>query len=184
MSQAPQLAFSHVGLHVHDLAAMERFYTRFMRFFVTDRGALDGPQGKIDLVFLSRDPREHHQVVLVSGRPADVAYNVINQLSFRVDGLASLRLMHDGLGDEPVTDVVPICHGNAISVYFRDPEGNRVELFVDTPWYVHQPLRIPLDLDLDDAALWRWLEDTARRLPGFKSRSDWEREMQAVMASR
>jgi catechol 2,3-dioxygenase len=38
-------------------------------------------------------------------------------------------------------------HGNAMSIYFRDPEGNRLEVFMDTPWYCEQPLREPIDLD-------------------------------------
>lgn len=31
-----------------------------------------------------------------------------------------------------------------------DPEGNRIEHFVDTPWPVAQPCRFEIDLALDD----------------------------------
>lgn len=174
----PRVAFSHFGIYAADLAKLEDFYTRFMGFIVTDRGPLEVPGGVVDLVFLSRDPREHHQIVLASGRPAELPFNVVNQLSFRVDSLADLRTMHGRLKAETaVRDIAPISHGNALSVYFRDPEGNRVELFIDTPWYVTQPLRIPFDFALDDAALMRWAEETARKLPGFRPAADWEREM-------
>ncbi len=174
----PRVSFSHFGLYAADLAKMEDFYTRFMGFTVTDRGALPTPGGKVDLVFLSRDPREHHQIVLASGRPPELPFNVVNQLSFRVDSLADLRVMHARLKDETaVRDIAPVSHGNALSVYFRDPEGNRVELFIDTPWYVTQPLRIPFDFALDDAPLMRWAEETARTLPGFRPVAEWEREM-------
>jgi catechol 2,3-dioxygenase-like lactoylglutathione lyase family enzyme len=138
----PRISFSHFGLYAADLARMEDFYTRFMGFTVTDRGALEVPGGKVDLVFLSRDPREHHQIVLASGRPPDLPFNVVNQLSFRVDSLADLRALHERLQREPVTEIRPVSHGNALSVYFRDPEGNRVELFIDTPWYVTDPFRL------------------------------------------
>jgi catechol-2,3-dioxygenase len=37
---APNLAFSHMGMTVHDHAKMERFYTRALGFTVTDRGQL------------------------------------------------------------------------------------------------------------------------------------------------
>lgn len=37
---------------------------------------------------------------------------------------------------------------NAISIYARDPEGNRLEIFIDTPWYVDQPMRVPVDFGL------------------------------------
>ena len=36
-------------------------------------------------------------------------------------------------------------HGNAWSVYFRDPEGNRIEIFCDTEWYIEQPCVEDLD---------------------------------------
>jgi catechol 2,3-dioxygenase-like lactoylglutathione lyase family enzyme len=173
----PRISFSHFGVYVTDLARMEDFYTRFMGFTVTDRGALEVSGGTVDLVFLSRDPREHHQIVLASGRPAELPFNVVNQLSFRVDSLADLRAMHERLQREPVTQITPVSHGNALSVYFRDPEGNRVELFVDTPWYVTQPLRIPFDFAQSDATLMRWAEETARKLPGFRPVAEWEREM-------
>ena len=173
----PRISFSHFGLYATDLAKLEAFYTRFMGFTVTDRGPLDVPGGVVNLVFLSRDPHEHHQIVLASGRPAELPFNVVNQLSFRVDSLADLRALHERLQHEPVSQISPASHGNTLSVYFRDPEGNRVELFVDTPWYVTQPVRIPFDFAQSDEALMRWAEETARKLPGFRPVAEWEREM-------
>jgi catechol-2,3-dioxygenase len=182
-SRAPSIVFSHFGIHVTDLGRMADFYTRFLGFTVTDRGPLDTPHGRIELAFLSRDPSEHHQIVLVTGRPADAGFNPVNQISFRVDGLPTLREMHARLAREPVTDVQSVSHGNALSVYFRDPEGNRIELFIDTPWHVRQPLRIPMDLSLPDEALWAWAEASARTLPGFKPRAEWRREVASRMGA-
>lgn len=174
----PRAAFSHVGIHVHDLPGMEDFYTRFMGLVVTDRGPLDTSLGMLDFVFLSRDPREHHQLVLASGRPEKTPFNVLNQISFRLESLADLRTMHGRLKDFPVSDVIPINHGNALSVYFRDPEGNRIELLIDTPWYTNQPLRIPFDFAESDTAIMRWAEETAKALPGFRPVGEWRREME------
>ncbi len=173
----PRISFSHFGLYVTDLARMEDFYTRFMGLTVTDRGPLETSTGVVNLVFLSRDPREHHQIVLASGRPAELPFNVVNQLSFRVDSLAGLRALYERLQQEAVSQISPVTHGNALSVYFRDPEGNRIELFVDTPWYVRQPVRIPFDFTQSDAAVMRWAEETARTLPGFRPVAEWERDM-------
>jgi catechol-2,3-dioxygenase len=156
---------------------MERFYTRLVGLAVTDRGRLDTPGGPVDLVFLSGNPDEHHQLVLCSGRPPEVGFNVINQLSFRVEGVAALRALHERLRTEQVSEIAPVTHGNAVSVYFRDPEGNRVELFCDTPWYVTQPVREPVDLSLSDEALMHALEMRAREMPGFRPRSEWRAEM-------
>ena len=176
----PGFSFSHLGIFAADLALMEDFYTRVLGFTVTDRGDLDTRRGTVRLVFLSRDPREHHQIVLAGGRPAELPFNPINQISFRMDDFAGLRQMHASLVAEKVADLAPVSHGNALSVYFMDPEGNRVERFIDTPWYVDQPLRIPLDMDLPDAALWAQVEAQARKLPGFKPVEEWR----AVIARR
>jgi catechol 2,3-dioxygenase-like lactoylglutathione lyase family enzyme len=177
MSTRPGLAFSHLGIYVRDLARMEAFYTGLLGFTVTDRGDYTAPTGPTYLVFLSRDPDEHHQIVLATGRPETLAFNTLNQISFRVPDLAGLRALHAELPRYPTSDVRPLFHGNAMSVYFRDPEGNRIELFMDMPWYVTQPCGIPLELGRSDDEIWRWAEETARKLPGFRPRAAWRREM-------
>ena len=173
----PALSFSHFGMFVRDLERMADFYSRVLGFAISDRGELDTPHGRVSLVFLTRDPKDHHQIVLASGRPDSVPFNPINQISFRVQDFAGLRALHRAIQREPASEISPVSHGNALSVYFKDPEGNRIELFVDTPWYVTQPLRIPMDMSLSDAALWRWAEDTARRLPGYQPVEQWRTEL-------
>jgi len=177
MAARPTLSFSHVGIFVRDVPRMEDFYTRVMGFAVTDRGELDTPRGRVFIVFLTRDPREHHQIILASGRPAELPFNPINQISFRMGDFAGLREMYRAIQGEAVTEVSPVSHGNALSVYFRDPEGNRLELFVDTPWYVDQPMRIPMDMSLSDTALWDWAEKSARALPGYRPVEDWRADL-------
>jgi len=177
MASRPGLSFSHFGFYVRDVPRMEDFYTRVLGFTVTDRGELDTPRGRVFLVFMTRDPREHHQIILASGRPAELPFNPINQISFRVDDFAGLREMHRLIQGEAVSEVSPVSHGNALSVYFRDPEGNRIELFIDTPWYVDQPLRIPMDMSLSDEALWDWAEKSARGLPGYRPVEDWRADL-------
>jgi len=169
MSSVPSFTFSHMGIYVTDAARMEDFYTRLLGFTVTDRGLL----GSITLIFMSRDPAEHHQVILATGRPPAKEFNPINQISFRMAEFGGLREMHRRLAQEGVKELAPVSHGNALSVYFRDPEGNRIELFVDTPWYVTQPLRVPMDMNLSDAELWAWAEAEARKRPGFMPVEQW-----------
>jgi catechol 2,3-dioxygenase-like lactoylglutathione lyase family enzyme len=172
------LTLSHVGIFVTDMARMVDFYTRFLGFAVSDRGSRNGNE----IVFMTRDPREHHQFVLASGRPADLPFNVINQLSFRVDSLDTLRELYHGLKNEPVVDLGPVSHGNALSVYFHDPEKNRVELLIDTPWYIPQPHRVPVNLALPDEQLWASVEKHCRGMPGFKPRSEWVKEIERKIA--
>ena len=177
MSTAPALAFSHVGLFVRDEAAMADFYERVLGFTVTDRGQL----GAARLAFFSRDPHEHHQIVMVSGRAETLPFNVINQISFRVAGLAELRAAHDRVAAERVADLVAVTHGNAWSIYFLDPDGNRLEIFADTPWYVRQPLREPIDFALTDDVIFQRTEALCRALPDFKPVATWQAEMAGRM---
>ena len=181
MASVPRLSFSHFGMFVTDVARMEDFYTRVLGFTVTDRGNLETPRGTLFLVFLSRDPREHHQIVLVSGRPADAGFNPINQISFRMENFPGLREMHRRLEREKVAEMHPVSHGNALSVYFKDPEGNRIELFIDTPWYCHQPVRMPMDMKMSDDELWRSVEAEARKQPDFKPVKKWRAEVASKM---
>ena len=174
------LTLSHVGVFVTDMPKMVDFYTGYLGFAESDRGKLADGRGEI--VFMTRDAREHHQLVFATGRPADLPYNIVNQLSFRVDGLDTLRELQRGLKNESVTELGPVTHGNALSVYFHDPEKNRIELLIDTPWYVPQPCRIPVDFSLDDDALWASMERDVKALPGFKPREVWLAEIEKKIA--
>ena len=82
MSGQHKLSFSHVGVFVHDLPKMVDFYTRVIGLVISDRAVRsDGSE----ICFMTLDPSEHHQVVFATGRPADLPYNMIQQLSFRAE---------------------------------------------------------------------------------------------------
>src|SRR5688572_7009279 len=124
----PKLSFSHFGVNVVDLAKMEDFYTRVLGFTVTDRGSTLG----LDIIFLSRDPTEHHQIIFATGRPKTLPPNtanqmfgpVVNQISFRMNSLGDLRKLSQTLKDEKVEGAMALDHGIGWSLYFPDPEGN------------------------------------------------------------
>ena len=98
----------------------------------------------------------------------------MNQISLRADCLDDLRTIYSAISEESgVSEVFPVTHGEmthvhcsctrlylsvssegiSISLYFEDPEGNRVEVFVDTPFYCQQPQRVPVDLGESDAQI-------------------------------
>ena len=168
----PAVSFSHFGIHVTDLPRMEDFYTRVLGLLVSDRGALPGGP---TLVFLSRDPDEHHQMVLATGRPPGAGYNVVNQISFKLPTLVDLKAMHARVREEGIKEFRIVTHGNAWSVYFADPEGNRVELFVDTPWHTPQPLAEPFDIEAPAALILEQTEALCRSRPGFTARTAWRK---------
>jgi catechol 2,3-dioxygenase len=163
--QAPRL--SHVGLYVRDVPGMIAFYTDVLGFVVSD-GAEDGR-----ITFLSRNPSDHHQVVLVRGRETDAATAMVQQVSFNVGDLANVRRAFRKVRDAGCRGIRPICHGNAWSVYFQDPEGNQIEMFCDTPWYVPQPLGFTIDLDKSEDELYRETEAFCRDREGFQPIEEW-----------
>ena len=175
MNAAPKMALAHFGIYVEEIARMTDFYTRVLGFSVTDRAVIRGAS----LVFLSRDPDEHHQIVLVPGREAG-SPSTINQISFRMVDLAELRRMHTLLRGQSAPGLSPVNHINAWSLYFLDPEGNRIELFVQTPWYA-PPVSVPLDLSLDDDALQALTQAMAKDAPGHMQRTEWHARLRVRM---
>ena len=176
-STAPNLMFSHMGLSVKDIAKMEDFYSRVLGFTVTDRGEAGGMQ----LVFLSRDPNDHHQIVLATGRPDALPANVanpqfgpsINQISFKMGTLPDLREMHSRLLGEGGANLFPANHGIAWSIYAHDPEGNNLEFFVDSDWYITQPFLIPLDFSRSDDEIVGETKALCEKSPGYEPYGDW-----------
>src|SRR6266480_542407 len=112
---APRL--SHVGLYVRDVPKMIDFYTKVLGFVVSD-GAEDGR-----ITFLSRNPSDHHQIVLVRGRTTDTETPMVQQVSFNVATLANVQKGVRKVRDAGSVGLRPTCHGNAWSVDIPAPEG-------------------------------------------------------------
>jgi catechol-2,3-dioxygenase len=182
------IKFRHIGICTIDIARMEEFYTRMLGFTVTDRGHESG----MDIVFLSRDPNDHHQIVLSTGRPEGLPNNVenpmfgpvINQISFLIGSLDDLKKM-DAFLDAACPDVprMHANHGNAWSVYVPDPEGNLIELYADSPWFCHQPTMQPLDLSQSNDEILAATEAVARNGRGFKPVAQWRAEIAREMGA-
>lgn len=167
MFPAPRMAFSHIGLYVTDMDSMLAFYTSVLGFCVTDRAHIRG----VDVVFISRNPEEHHQIVLVPGRARGSA-STLNQVSFRVPSLTELRRVHAELAALQVKGLNPTNHGGSWSVYFMDPEGNRIELLTQTPWYM-PPVSLPLDLERSDEQIFLDTKAMVASTAGSMDRVEW-----------
>lgn len=146
----------HTGLWVEDLAPMVDFYTRVVRLHVTDQ---DHERG---MVFLSSHPdEEHHELVLQQGRTASRDDKLLHQISWRVDSLDALRSYHREFQELSVDVQQVVTHGNALGIYFFDPEGNRNEVYWVTGEDVPQPYRRSINLDQEPDEI---LEEAARIL--------------------
>jgi catechol 2,3-dioxygenase len=165
---------AHVGIYAHDKPLLEHFYTTVLGLVITDSGTA---RSGMELTFLSGSAGNHHQLVLVNGRPDTAGFNPINQISFMLDSLADLRTVHRRALDNGATDMRVISHGNAWSCYFKDPEGNTVEAYLDTPFHVPQPHGMPLDLTKTDAEIIRETEAACRADAGFMMMSEFQRSL-------
>jgi len=146
----------HTGFWVHDLNAMRDFYTRVLGLTVTDEDE------ELGIVFLSSCPEtEHHEFVLQRGRTAPLGSRLTHQVSWRVDSLESVIEFHHRFRAEGIEVQQEVTHGNAIGIYFFDPEGNRNEVYLRVERDVRQPFRKTLNLDQDPADI---LADVERML--------------------
>lgn len=169
MAKLPNVTLRHVGVYVTDIDRMVDFYEGILGFTVADRGPFrDG-----EIAFMTRNPDEHHEIVFMTGRPPD-SFCTVNQISFRAATFADVRATHDLLTDARIEKIDPVDHGNALSVYFWDPEGNRIEVYMPTPWYVAQPNRTVLDFSLTDEEIMAANEAKCRADPTFQPVADWQ----------
>ena len=107
----------------------------------------------------------------------------MNQISFKLPTLGDLQGMHARAREEGIKEFRIVTHGNAWSIYFADPEGNRVELFVDTPWHTPQPFAEPFDIEAPVESIYAETEAICRNRPGFATRSDWRKNLLEKLAN-
>ena len=74
--------------------------------------------------------------------------------------------------------MLAVDHGNAWSLYFRDPESNRIEIYLDTPWHVAQPHRVELDLSLSDDKILRATEARVTQDETCVPMAEWQRGLE------
>ena len=80
-------------------------------------------------------------------------------------------------------DLHQTTHGNSWSVYYPDPEGNRIELYCGTPWYVPQPDLTDMDLlSLGEDEIVAATGELVAADPDGQSVDDWRRGMEDRLA--
>jgi catechol-2,3-dioxygenase len=161
---------SHLGIFCRDVDRLAAFYKSVFDMVETDRGK--GITFPMTIVFLSGQPDQHHQLALASGRGAD-APSTVMQVSFKVQEIDHLREGRRRALEHGATQMRGLNHGNALSIYFNDPEDNLVEVYLDTPWYVKQPHGDRLDLAQSDETIWAETERAVRADPTFMPAAEW-----------
>lgn len=171
-----QSTFSHLGIYVTDLPLMEEFYCEILGFYVTDRLGNGGQE----MIFLSRSLQEHHQIVLAPGR-SQTAASTINQISFEIASLNGLSSAYQGLISKGIAGIKSMNHGGSWSLYVPDPEGNTIELFVRTNWYVPPHATTSLDLSHSEVDILEQTKQLVNRTPGAMTWDLWRQKFQQIM---
>ena len=119
----------HVVIKVRDLERSRRFYTEVLGLAVMQ----ELPQVK--MVFLASNRREHHELALAevgaragAPNPGDIG---LAHFAFRLKTVEDLRAAYRELKERGVPISFTVNHGVTRSVYFLDPDGNQLEVYVD-----------------------------------------------------
>jgi catechol-2,3-dioxygenase len=119
----------------------------------------------------------------VPGRPKGVPSQIV-QMSHKLKNLADLRAMHAIVAAErEASDIQLRAHGIAWSMYFKDPEGNVVECFVPSPWYVHAPSAVPFDFSMSDREIFEHTRKALQQRADFKSFEEWKKDTAARLGA-
>lgn len=175
MKFSPNLG--HIGLFCKDLDAMVEFYTKNFGMIISDSG--DGESGKARTVrrgyFLTSDPEEHHQLVLIEGRGEDTPPTTA-QISFLIPSLDELRAFYHHVKANDIPIEIVKNHGNAWSIYILDPDGNMLEIYANADYYVSQPITVLMDLDWTNEEILAQTEEIVKADPSWRPRSEWVKE--------
>jgi catechol-2,3-dioxygenase len=126
-AQLPRPRFAHVVLQTNRLAEMRDWYCTVLGAHVV----YENP----GMCFVTFD-EEHHRLALVASPAEPFAERTpltvgLQHTAFTFGDLAALIDTYQRLAAAGIEPVVPIQHGVTTSLYYRDPDGNTVELQID-----------------------------------------------------
>ena len=169
---------SECGLVVNSALPLQPSFSH-LGFCVTDRLG----NGDQEILFLSRSLLEHHQIVLAPGR-SETSASTIHQVSFETETLRKLIDAFQGFTELGITGMESLNHGGSWLLHVPDPEGNTIELFVRTDWYVPLHAMTGLHLNQPEEAIRQQTALMVQQTPGSKTWEVWRQEFQKRMDPR
>jgi catechol 2,3-dioxygenase len=151
MIQARKLG--HVVLKVRDVQVSKAFYTRVLGLQVAHEARQRGA------VFLSFGT-EHHDLALfqlATGETPAATQPGLHHTAWQLESFEALQDAHRELGRLGIAVEATTEHNVTRSVYFHDPDGNRVELYCDMvpngfeTMQTFGPVNMPLNMETGEA---------------------------------
>jgi len=132
-------SLGHIGLFVRDIDRSKAFYRDILGLSISDENPKTGS------AFMTAKGRveEHHELLLMPGREDG---KVVQQISFRCASLADIKEFYRVFLERNVPILRTVSHGNAVGIYFQDPDGNQVEVYWPTGVDWPQPFGKAVDL--------------------------------------
>ena len=117
----------HIVLKVRDAQKSKEFYARALGLKVAFEDAGQG------VVFLSYGVQHHDLALfqLATGETPAASQPGLHHTAWQVGSFAELQEAHRQLGELGIAVEDTIEHNVSRSVYFHDPDGNRVEIYCD-----------------------------------------------------
>jgi catechol 2,3-dioxygenase-like lactoylglutathione lyase family enzyme len=160
---------NHVAYVTHDAAATTDFYTRLLGMelvhtVMADRLPSTGdPFPYFHLFFRLGDGSTiaffESPGLPAPAKPSHPAYDIFDHIAFEVESPATVEAWRDWLTQHGIDVIGPINHGVIYSIYFRDPNGVRLEL--TTPLTADWNQRT--EQSYRDLARWEGAKERARR---------------------
>jgi catechol 2,3-dioxygenase len=119
----------HVVIKVRDLEHSTKFYSEVLGLQVMK------VEPAFKMAFLASNGRDHHELAVMEvgpDAPVPQTHAIgLSHIAFRLRDEAHLRAAYDDLKSRGVEITTAVNHGVTKSVYFRDPDGNQLEVYCD-----------------------------------------------------
>ena len=176
--------FAHVVLQTGQLEEMRNWYCTLLDGHVVFEGN--------GLSFVTFD-EEHHRIAFLAPpvplEPKTPTSTGMHHVAYTFDSLDDLLERYSTLKEQGIEPRVPIQHGVTTSLYYRDPDGNFVELQVDNfatpaeataymegPEYAANPVGVGFEpekmrearasgVDIRELLTMEWAQSTSPGLP-------------------
>ena len=121
----------HLVLRVKDMERSKRFFQDVLGFPIV-------AQNERGMVFFSTDVKDnHHMLALMPGKEGAQMPSAdqigMQHVSFELGSFAELQDAYRTFKEKGVNIAYTTFHGISKSVYFTDPDGNMLEVYVNVP---------------------------------------------------